>query len=1009
MINWFFFLMFFPLSFFLEYGVKCIKFVWKSLKEVNRDWRKEGKERVIKEHSSLNRFQNRYLKGRPLWKEWLLNQIYRIWFPIRVRLEFYSTPFRLVCSFFFSWIIGRINWFFYESKILYSQWKPIKENRFFFQSLLKGIYYLIMIGLGLCTFLFFGSYFYPYVDELALIFLTKPFWFQLKGYFYVFFPVFLFFFIWFLKYLVSYPFKERSEDLTAKFRSFDLFDEFDGDRFYKRIKKEKDDFFMYEGGVRLSEWERKRYNQETELSPREGFKGEAVYKKKGALLHVGSWDLLKEGCELDELPLTDSMRNPYELSSYLQKIRKKKEIEWDDLGEEIYYEISPGNWQIWELGVKEALQDIDEDEEAKETFLWDPEFDFIGGREGDHEEERGADGEYHAAQEEDDWVMGFGIDSYFREKGMNQNLDWDEFFFPYSMLWESWAWYDEYAMELREAEEVLINRPFSGRLVELEWEGLQSMNWIPWTRFVHGYERWFDDPLEMLWIERLYELELILDEEEEEELDASYDSTADLDEGIHDLGMYEAYRIVDYMLFSIVLISYLFWEDMIAMGNPTDTRIVQTEFSKWHRPSNYSTDLYSSFLAEKRSEYIDPKLKKPIEDGKAYIRKKLGLKGDIEEYFKQIPSYLNEYREKVEKRIPGLVENLKLGKPTLKDSLVVQEEKNYELERRFHYPFEKTMTSKPSRQVCFTRKYLKEKVGRNAEEEGMESPFFTIFLNPYQPEVYGTKEMTSRETIYPLLDNGTYAQFDFFKENYTMEVLQVREGLWTVIDVCYTFWGTTLRMFRFLWLVLSSFFWFFIEGSSWGLQAGVEWYISFWWPFWWKCFSLLVWPISKLIEFYHLLFLWLKALLNGYLQYGPGWLCDISERMGVCSPDLTFSMKKDWLRAYFYSFDWWDSVSFSWGAYPKHNVVLFRVWWDSLSPNFFLVVLSSWFFFLVKSIFLGLQFGIDLLGLVWNLNVWVFVTLLHIWGWVFSHLLVVFFWLTYVLLWFLIKVFLWVC
>lgn len=1025
---------FFPLSLFLIFLFSVGK-RYRKVKELRRNWKRLvelGKKRVIKGHPTVNRFQTRFFFGRPLWKETVKNAVFRYWFPIRVRLEYYGYPLWLCYSIVKNGLKCWYSWFSYEWNFLFFQWDLLKERRSFLKGICKGIKWLVV---GICfvgVWFLFLNYIYPEGDKIGIFLFSEGIWVQIKGMYKAFFP-FFFFFVFFLhKAVTSVCLKEvREEEVTEKFRMFDLFQAKNG--FYKKVEEvskkgeDRDDGFMYEGGRVLSEWEKKWFNQETDLSW-DGWKAEWVYHWKGDFAKVQKIDFVpKGGFNLEELSwsvLFDSLgKNPEKIGNFLEGHAKKveeKEKGWLSIDER------GDGFSAWEELAESCIQGTNDDENPKEFYLWEAELDLIGGYEADYEEERDYNGFVHSGEDEDDetWVELARFFSFPKEKIEDDFLykrgelvkrkkEADEILKWYSISTDGLFWYDSYHVELRQAEWAGRQRRGQGSLVELEWKGLQGGSWIAWSTCL---EEWFDDPLELIWMERWKEIELFAEEEEEEQDESGSEVSSDLDDGVYDSGVAEAMAAADYLLLSTIVIGYLFWMEYVPMGHGTDPRFPEHQPAKWMKPSKgYKTWFYWEFLKEKRREYIDPKFKNK-EVFKEPIKKWKRLEKDWDHFWNYyLPWTWYQKKKKWEKdwiELKGHISipvprNFRPGSP--EGSETYPHTERTVLSRSFDIPGVK-MKAKPVRQIVLVRRYLKKHIVKE-EEDGWD-PFITISLPEYDEDAFATMEGNRHQLIFPEMEKGVVAQLDWFQQNYYMEVYQVKEGVWSLVDVCYTFWGTFFRMGRFFWVSISSIFWLIVDGSSWGLGWLPEWYLLWWWPFCGKVLSVLVAPFYGIYSVTLENLKWSWMLFQGGWEFGVGWFSEATD--SFLDVRWNWPEKKldavEWVKPFYYSLDWWDGIHWNWPKeFPRHNFILYRIWWRQLDPNFWLVMVGNSFFWMLKFVFLVFQCLVDLVGLVWNLNLWMFGTLLNGWMWLTLYGMIFFSLFQSVLFWCLMKGFVFLC
>lgn len=214
--------------------------------------------------NNLTAGQARYQSGRLLGYEILRNKFYRVWIPFYTRLEFYSTPlillFELVKNFFKRFF----KLLLLEYRIYSMQFKKILNIK----KVAPGVFYCFYVLLFWLIFLslwgLFSVYLFPILLKLCSFIFTESEWIQIKGIFSLLTPVLTLILIYYSWSLTSWFFskKSESEDLTDKFRNFDLFDEFDKDFFYKKIKEKKKVIhnkelnFLSQGGYMSSRYER---------------------------------------------------------------------------------------------------------------------------------------------------------------------------------------------------------------------------------------------------------------------------------------------------------------------------------------------------------------------------------------------------------------------------------------------------------------------------------------------------------------------------------------------------------------------------------------------------------------------------------------------------------------------------------------------------------------------------------------------------------------------------------
>jgi len=1000
------------MSRFVEKFLLCVFFPLSFLRTIRGlSWKKgksvEWKKRILKESPELNSEQLRFQKGRTYRREVFLNQFYRIWIPIRVRLEFYTTGFRLAWSLIKNWIAHQKAWLFYEWKVYGSQWVFFRKNSFFF-SVLFGSIWVGIVGLLILILVSFLFLVQPWLDTVGIFFFSESFWLKIKGFSIYFIPWWVGFFLWLFWFFFSLArwSTEKSEDLTEKFHNLDLFDEWEGDRFYRRVKmiskelEDKDDFFIYDGGFRQSEWEEQLFGKESRVTADQSWKGEVLWKKYGSrfimLTLPNPFPVEKKGLNVEDFSWKDLLEKSGNLIGWEEWFSKAEGR--DFIGEEevpIFPVMRESGWDRFRQSVFQL--GFFQDERSKRTYFWEPELDWMGGRHGDSEDERNSLGIFQYEEDEetefiDLWLSRryqtlFEEDHLFSNRvGLSGSNSWSENQ-TLNLINHRTFWLEEYMAELIEMGEGVNQRESEKKVLESEYNQLKKGNWGSW---VYGMESWFDDPLELIW---MGEYQIWEEWEEEEDWISSYQSTANLDNEVGDLRVQEALAMADYWIMSMVVISYLCWNTMPILGRKTDPRLKWTSESDWIKPSRYPTNAYLEFIKDKRKKYVDPyylSFEQSIQK-KYHFRLRDFFDWQLQNkvlrlldwFGSNITSFMYIAGSWVREVVPifGMVkeeegEEPQISKKSYKSKMVEK----------------KVRKNRQRRQLLFVRNYLNKGV-RNVQ--GLEDPPYGKYVIPELPGKDWYVDGPGRANWVEELSYGYSTDFDFLKNNYQMELYQIREGIWSITDVCFTFWGTTLRIFRIFGAGLVGLFGLLLDWCGWGFQIVERWYFSYWWPligtFFWKGILL---PIGFIWEVWFRL---VQECFHGNLFNGPPKISLLS--IGEVNMD------PNWVKSYFLYWEW-DPTSFSFSSFfPKYNVLLYRGWWGQLHENFFLVPLVNGIWYLIRYFCFFFYVTIKLFIFGWNLQLYVWAFLLEYWIWWIANFSLLAYWFFSISIFFFFKVF----
>ena len=997
---------FFPIKFlfmFIVNLIKIISFFFSFTTYYNLFLRvQELKLRVVKVYPFLNTQQNNYVNGEFYWKELFKNFLNRFLIPIRVRFEYFLLPLFLFISFLTNWVKLYKSWLLYEWHVYWFQWDFVKKNKKFLKIYLKCIFFLGISLIVLGSLCFFGGWFQLILNKFVLFFLPRGLQEVLNGYFLFFFPLFLFIFFWvYWVFLKIWSWQTSSEDLNQKFRDFDLFDEFRSDDFYKKSSslstkiEGKNDIFILDGGFTHSDWEREFFKEDSSVTGNTGVLLEKLYREKeGQLkfLQAGSLDISvvnqNQEDDIENLCKNYNYKLVFEL---LERSSQEKmfSVITEKEGSSFIKENEPIRESSWDFFFEASFQINEEDEEDLEHFLWEPEMDFFG-RETDLEEIEYSIDSYREMEDSYlEWFFLFGPsleedssfvdeESYFYRQALltlsqtESDLVQASRFSFIGSKWEVWDFYDE---ELLQIDQAKWSATYKGKkLLQIEKEGLGGNHVIPWSHFVSGMESWFDDPMENVWIERYYEEELFEEQEILEHEDDLLESTIHLDPPKEEASVDEALALFDYFIASIAVLSYLWWTQVSYVGTGPIPRF-QGETGGYRGKVPYTSDPYYYWLKSYRQNYIDRNLYE--------LDRKYHL--DLLIFLKVLKKKILVKLGKVESNVDEL--GRQVGRKGFQLVSLLLETKVPDLESE-----EDVKRKKRRRKVVFTKRYVRKYLRKNQGVEASNEELDYSLISPSDPNGFYYLEGTGRENFLEEMGYGHILEIDFFKRSYGTELTQVRDGVWTLVDFSYTWLGSFLRMVRFFSLGIVGLFWLFLEWTTWGCVYFLDWYINFW------CMLCSV----ILVQIFYPIFLWFKELFlifqmfeqtcslflvewyrGGWLEWHlflENYLKDWTINKGLSS--LTFLEHIHWVENYYYPLNWWDKIHLGWdisGEWPRNNLVLFRVWLENQHSSFIISILVKWLGFFLEMVQIGFRFVVDLLGIVFNWNLYVLGTLLMNW------------------------------
>jgi hypothetical protein len=340
---------------------------------------------------NLTAGQAQYQTGRLVGYEILKNKFYRIWIPFYVRLEFYSTPLVLLIQLVKNFLKRFFKLFLLEYSIYSMQLKKVLNLR----KVAPGVFYFFYVLVFWLVFLFLWGfiniYLLPILAKLCSVIFTESEWIQIKGSFFLLTPFFSLILIYYSWSLTSWFFvkKKESEDLTDKFRNFDLFDEFDKDFLYKKLKEKKKTIynkelnFLNQGGYRTS-----RYDRETMLDGMDsdgelGLKANMMASSKVDLVEIAKYISYSEKDKESYKAIFNKGR--LYSDKYLKELEyiKKKNLEKLGSLSDYYLKkwLESGGRHIYKNDMKDINLDYDSDlmlEKAKK-IIFDSYFEkFLG-------------------------------------------------------------------------------------------------------------------------------------------------------------------------------------------------------------------------------------------------------------------------------------------------------------------------------------------------------------------------------------------------------------------------------------------------------------------------------------------------------------------------------------------------------------------------------------------------------------------------------------------------------
>lgn len=883
----------------------------------------------------LNVRQLRYVEGRPLWLEILKNKWYRIWIPVYIRFEFYSSPFRVFFSLIKNYIKALYKWSKLELELYVFYLEEVKKVK----SWLKKIWYIYFILLVVILYVFLygigAFYLFPWFWKCLGFFVTEQLLYNIKSVaslFEVFIYLFLFLYSW---EVVAdlFGFRPESEDLTDKVRELDIFDNYDKNRFYK---KEISSFGMglFHGGLNLSreekevEWK----NRESEQWKIEWLALEPIYYK---LLKVGREvsyaNLLRRG-EIERGLKMHELYNWSYLEKFLEYGRKlEKEsleevymswertfeklvglIEYESfkarkcLEEEIRLEPPLEDGDVSDIVSRYCLEMEDEEETDFYVFLMEPELDLYPVT-LDREVGDNPGGEYLCRHEDETELLDLfpmSLDLLIEEEGGASGL--------YKSL-ENMCLRRE---DLIRSDLVLESRWKEGTWND--WESFFSTVEVPW--FVHVVpviEEFFDsvypvhEELNMLFEEVLPKKEGPLDlrisksgkkEDEVAMLQGMWDEYGSeilLIDEIYQRGEYmegEKKTLVEMELAYLNSEEIVPWSRVVLSGmdnwyeEPYEMYWIQAGIQKadpfendkdWEEEENWMTNEESTWLVEDTAD-------------DSSIADYFGVAACVF-FYVWVQSYSN------------------IGYKPLYDIRKWKKLKEeFYFEKGLYYAA--NIKRRYRKRMKFTRKYV-QSIRENQRMKEEEDLIHTSMYDDegfFYAEVYDRKDMVN-EMDYGHLIGWTAGMWEK-EESFGMELSSNKEGFYNIIDFSFTFWGTSLRLlqlgFMFLvGLVLTVVDW----GTGLVLSLG-SWYLDYWWPF----LGTICWSFSRfmveclmvlgsIVSYMWDLFFWMVS------GYGEGLL---RER-------ASFVVRAPWGVVSYFTFDdfgfhkvlmeYWKSYPFSFG------------------------------------------------------------------------------------------------